>query len=62
MSDGKGYVKDVISTLLAPRQLGFGVSGGAEAAVRAARCYLENMDSGKLFCKSRIPERFQHIA
>ena len=38
-------------TLLIPRQLGFGISGGIDAAVRAAWCYLENMDKGKMFVK-----------
>jgi len=36
-------VKVASTSLLAPRQLGFGVPGGAEAAVRAARRYLDNM-------------------
>ena len=31
--------------------MSFGISGGIEAAVRAARCYLENMDKGKLLVK-----------
>jgi len=44
-------VKNACASLLAPRQLGFGVSGGAEAAVRAARRFLDNMQSGKLFIK-----------
>jgi len=42
-------VKNASASLLAPRQLGFGVSGGAEAAVRAARRFLDNMQPGKLF-------------
>ena len=32
-----------MASLLSPRQLGYGVQGGAEAAVHAARCYLSNM-------------------
>ena len=31
----------VISTLLCPRQLGYGVCGSAEAAVHAARKFLQ---------------------
>ena len=36
-------VRDEMTDLLAPRQLGFGVKGGAEAAVHAARVYLRNL-------------------
>ncbi len=36
-------VRDEMATLLAPRQLGYGVRGGAEAAVLAARFYLQDM-------------------
>ena len=32
-----------VAALLAPRQLGFGVTGGTEAAVHACRRYVENM-------------------
>jgi len=39
------------ASLLAPKQLGFGVPGGAEAAIRAARRYLDNMQQGQLFLK-----------
>ena len=35
-------VTDDISSLLAPQQLGFGVKGGAEAAVHAPRQYLHS--------------------
>ena len=34
------HVRDEMSDLLAPRQLGYGVKGGAEAAVHAARSYV----------------------
>jgi len=44
-------VKNASASLLAPRQLDFGVSGGAEAAVRAARRFLDNMQPRKLFIK-----------
>jgi hypothetical protein len=36
-------IKVAIATLLAPRELGFGVTKGVETAVRAARCYVDNM-------------------
>ena len=42
------HVKEAAIALLAPRQLGFGIPGGAEAAVRSARVYMENMSSEKL--------------
>ena len=37
-------VVDNMAALLAPRQLGYGVRGGAEAAVHAARSFLSDMD------------------
>ena len=49
------------AAMLAPRQLGFGVSGGAEAAVRAARRYLENMERGKLFIKIDFRNAFNTV-
>jgi len=55
------HVKDASAALLAPRQLGFGVSGGAEAAVRAARRYLENMERGKLFVKIDFRNAFNML-
>jgi hypothetical protein len=45
------YIKMASAPLLAPRQLGFGVTRGAEAAVRAARCYVDSMQQGQLFLK-----------
>ena len=36
-------VRDEMAALLAPRQLGYGVRGGAEAAVHAARFYLQGL-------------------
>ena len=35
--------RDKMAALLAPRQLGYGVRGGAEAAVHAARLYLQDL-------------------
>ena len=40
-------VMEEMGTLLAPRQLGYGVKGGAEAAVHAARLYLHNLDPSR---------------
>ena len=33
-----------MADLLAPKQLGYGVSGGAEAAVHAARLFVHNLE------------------
>ena len=49
------------AAILAPRQLGFGVSGGAEAAVRAARRFLENMDRGQLLIKVDFRNAFNTV-
>ena len=37
--------------LLSPRQLGYGIRGGAEAAVYSAKTYLESMDHNHLMLK-----------
>ena len=55
------HAREVSITLLAPRQLGFGISGGTEAAVRAARCYLESMNSGKLFVRVDFRNAFNTV-
>ena len=55
------YAKEASATLLAPRQLGFGVQGGAEAAVRAARRYLEKMEQGKLLVKIDFRNAFNTV-
>ena len=55
------YVKEAGATLLSPRQLGFGVNGGAEASVRAARRYVENMKSGHLLIKTDFRNAFNTI-
>jgi Reverse transcriptase (RNA-dependent DNA polymerase) len=54
-------VKEASATLLAPRQLGFGVARGAEAAVHAAGCYLENMGQGKLLIKTDLRNAFNTV-
>ena len=50
------------AALLAPRQLGFGVMGGTEAAVHACRRYVENMPQGHVFVKIDFTNAFQHPA
>ena len=37
-------VRDEMAALLAPHQLGYGVRGGAEAAVHAARLYVRDLE------------------
>ena len=55
------HVKEAATGLLAPRQLGFGISGGAEAAVRSARRYMENTSSGKLLVKIDFRNAFNTV-
>jgi hypothetical protein len=54
-------VEEASAALLAPRKLGFGVSGGAGAAVRAARLYLEISESGKSFIKVDFRNAFNTV-
>jgi hypothetical protein len=53
--------KDSSAALLVPRQLAFGVPGGAEAAVRAARYYVENMEPRQLFVKIDFHNAFNTL-
>jgi hypothetical protein len=55
------YAKEASAALLAPRQLGFGVNGGAEAAVRAARRYVETMEQGRVFMKIDFKNAFNTL-
>ena len=55
------HVKQASATLLAPRQIGFGVAGGAEAAIRAARCFMENMHDRKLLVKIDFQNAFNTV-
>ena len=49
-------VKNVMDCLLSPKQLGFGVRGGAEAAVHAARRFLSRMAACRQCgCEARLP-------
>ena len=47
-------VRDEIALLLSPRKLGYGVRGGAEAAVHAARSFLAKMAANYAFVKLDI--------
>uniref|UniRef100_A0A1X7U4B2 Reverse transcriptase domain-containing protein n=1 Tax=Amphimedon queenslandica TaxID=400682 RepID=A0A1X7U4B2_AMPQE len=50
-----------MSSLLAPRQLGYGIPGGLEAAVHAARYFLRNMDDSSAFLKLDFRNAFNSI-
>ena len=50
-----------MATLLSPRQLGYGVSQGAEAAIYAARFYLRNIGSSKVLLKLDFRNAFNSI-
>ena len=60
MGSGK-LVMDEMTDLLAPRQLGYGVSGGAEAAVHAARQYLSNLEPGSAVVKLDFSNAFNAL-
>jgi hypothetical protein len=49
------------AALLAPRQLGFGITRGAEAAVQAARRYVYNMQHSQLFLKTDFRNAFNAL-
>ena len=55
------HVYERCAEFLAPRQLGFGVSGGAEAAAHAARRYIQSMDSNKVFMKIDFSNAFNTL-
>ena len=46
---------------LAPIQLGYGVHGGSEAAVHAARCFLSNMEDHQAVVKLDFADAFNSI-
>ena len=54
-------VHDAMGDLLAPIQLGYGTSMGAEAAVHAARTYLHNMPNDHLLLKVDFSNAFNSI-
>ena len=47
--------------LLSPRQLGYGVRNGAEAAVHAARLYLQKADPSSVVVKLDFSNAFNSI-
>jgi len=55
------HVRAASAALLAPRQLGFGIPGGAEAAVRAARRFVDNMERGQVFVKIDFRNAFNTL-
>ncbi len=50
-----------VTDLLAPRQLGYGVKRGAEAAVHAARLYLQELTSEKAVLKLDFKNAFNSV-
>ena len=50
-----------MSSLLTPRQLGFGISGGAEAAVHAVRQYLDNLQPNHALVKLDFSNAFNSM-
>lgn len=54
-------VRDEMIDLLAQRQLGFGVKGGAEMVVHAARVYLHNLQPGNAMVKLDFHNAFNTI-
>ena len=55
------FVLDDMISLLAPRQLGFGVKGGAEAAVHAARSYLNHLHPDGVMVKLDFRNAFNTV-
>ena len=54
-------MRDDMSNLLAPRQLGFGVKRGAEAAVHAARLYINNLEVNQGLVKLDFRNAFNTV-
>ena len=54
-------VVDDMAELLAPIQLGYGVRGGSEVAVHAARCFLSNMEDHQAVVKLDFTNAFNSI-
>jgi len=50
-----------MAQLLAPKQLGYGVKGGSEAAVHAARCFLDSMRPNQAMVKLDFANAFNSI-
>ncbi len=54
-------VQDEMTRLLLPRQLGYGVRGGSEAAIHAARHYLANMSNDEAVVKICFNNAFNSL-
>ena len=54
-------VVGAVAELLSPRQLGYGVRGGVEAAVHATRKYLQNLPSGHAMLKLDFRNAFNSV-
>ena len=54
-------VVDEMAELLSPRQLGYGVKGGAEVAAHAARKFLQNLSDGSAMVKLDFRNAFNSI-
>ena len=50
-----------MTSLLAPRQLGYGIMGGAEAAIHAARLYLDKLLLGHAILKLDFTNAFNSV-
>jgi hypothetical protein len=57
----RNYIKVASAASLAPRKLGFGVTRGIETAVRATRCYVDNMQQSQLFLKTDSKNGFNTV-
>ena len=55
------HITDRCATLLSPHQLGMGIAGGAEAAVHAARIFLENRLPNQIMLKIDFKNAFNSI-
>ena len=54
-------VVGAVAELLSPRQLGYGVNGGVEAAVHASRKYLQNLPSEHAMLKLDFRNAFNSV-
>ena len=54
-------IREAMGNLLSPLQLGYGTPGGVEAAVHAARIYLQNMPPNNLMLKIDFKNAFNTI-
>jgi len=50
-----------VTTYLAPKQIGVGIPGGCEAAVHAARRFLDNMDQRSILVKLDLANAFNSL-